>query len=79
MDGKIYYQPIAIDTEAGTYKAAEGWPARKFQTLWEAEDACAEIAKGAQGIPPHIHLGVQEVRSTPMPGHKPVADYKQGA
>ena len=79
MDGKIYYQVILIDTEAGTYKTAagNGTVARKFKTQWEAEDDCANWALMFQPLP-NLHLGVQEVRSTPMPGHKPVNDYKQG-
>ena len=79
MDGKIYYQVILIDTEAGTYKTAagNGAVAHKFKTQWEAEDDRANWALMYQPLP-HLRLGVQEVRSTPMPGHKPVNDYKQG-
>ena len=82
MDGKLYYQAIVINTEAGTYKAAELWDgstAKKRTTQWEAEDDLSSWARSApRDLPEHIHLGVQEVRSTPMPGHKPVNDYKQG-
>ena len=77
MDGKVYYQPIVIDTETGTYS-----PIRdgiKFKTAWEAEDKLPRVARQMEEQEAHLHLGVQEVRSTPMPGHKPVSDYKQGA
>lgn len=80
MDGKTYYQVIVIDTETDTYQAAKLWdgsPARKFTTLWEAEDNRAEWAQALVDLP-HIHLGVQEVRSHPMPGSIPIAHYKQG-
>ena len=79
MDGKLYYQVIVIDTETNTYRTAakDATTARKFTTLWEAEDDRANWALMLQPLP-NLHLGVQEVRSTPMPGHKPVNDYKQG-
>ena len=80
MGGKLYYQVILINPEDNTYAAARLWDgsvASKHRTLWEAEDDCANWALMLQPLP-NIHLGVQEVRSTPMPGHKPVNDYKQG-
>lgn len=79
MDGKIYYQVILINTETDTYEAANGngATARKFKTLWEAEDDCANWALMFQPLP-HLRLGVHEVRSTPMPGSKPISHYAQG-
>ena len=79
MDGKLYYQVILIDTEAGTYRAAGLWDgstAKKHKTQWEAEGDLAFWARELHhDLPDHFHLGVQEVRSIPMPGHKPVTDY----
>lgn len=76
MDGKIYYQPIVIDTGAGMYRTIRN--GIKFKTAWEAEDELLHLASRMGEQEAHLHLGVQEVRSTPMPGHKPVNDYKQG-
>ena len=42
MDGKIYYQPIAIDTEAGMYRTIRN--GIKFKTAWEAEDELLHLA-----------------------------------
>lgn len=81
MDGKIYYQVILINPEDNTYAAARLWDgsiASKHRTLWEAEADMTDWAEWLGKSSEHLHLGVQEVRSTPMPGHKPVADYKQG-
>ena len=76
MDGKLYYQPIVIDTEAGMYRAIQN--GIKFKTAWEAEDELPHVAIQMGEQEAHLHLGAQEVRSTPMPVHKPVTDYKQG-
>lgn len=76
MDAKVYYQAVIIDSRTGNYKTAtwDGSPAPKFRTLWQATDDLPHLAK-LLDPQPHLHLGVQEVRSRLMPGSKPLADY----
>src|SRR5690606_16015373 len=79
MDGKIYYQVVTIDTRTGAYRASELWDgstAKKHKTQWEAEGDLAFWARELRrDLPTYFHLGVQEVRSKVMPGHKPANDY----